>query len=190
MKHLLFTFLAPVFGVLLVAEAIAAGGAVGEPDLQGEWKVVSAYRDGRLLPPYESWLKLLIYDDKIVFTRLGGWATTRAYRTDPSKNPKHLDVFWGVFGKDGKEIVETGVYEIENGVLRICQGASRPAESKDQAGGWTRHACVTPRRPEFSRARRGFDRRVPERIYPKGQRQPAQRLDLRPGANERRTSPD
>ena len=105
----------------------AAQADAGDPNLQGDWRVVSVFHDGILSPLSEGYVRALIYDNKIVFTRLRGREDPDIYRIDASRTPKALDVEWHI-RPYGKVVVTPGIFELENGRLRICQGATRPAE--------------------------------------------------------------
>jgi len=93
--------------------------------LQGDWKVVSVFRGGSLSPLSEGYVRVLIYDNKIVFTLLSGREDPDIYRIDASRIPKALDVEWHI-RPDGEVVITKGIYEIEERRLRICQGATRP----------------------------------------------------------------
>ncbi len=82
---------------------------------------------GSLSPVSEGYVRVLIYDNKIVFTRLSGREDPDIYRIDALRTPKALDVEWHI-RPYGKVVVTPGILEIEKGQLRICRGPSRPTE--------------------------------------------------------------
>jgi uncharacterized protein (TIGR03067 family) len=91
-------------------------------ELQGNWSVVSLFRDGTPVRANGCYTGILIYDNKIVFGNLLTDARTLTYRTDRGKSPKHIDIL----DEQGKKVLEMGIYEIKDGVLRLCLGKSRP----------------------------------------------------------------
>ena len=122
-------------GLLTIPRSDAAQPNPDGPKLQGDWRVVSVFRDGSLSPFSRGYLKVLIYDNKIVFSRLSNAADSFTYRIDASKTPKILDAEWDI-RPSGEVDVTKGIYEIEKGRLRICQGSPRPTgfETKPHDG--------------------------------------------------------
>ena len=107
------------FAMLLVA---ATQANAGDEELQGSWKVVSFFRDGAGVPGNGAYVGIIIHGDKIVFDNLTIEYDTLTYRTDRHKSPMHLDVF----DEEGKKLTETGIFEVKQGVFRLCQGSPRP----------------------------------------------------------------
>ena len=115
---------------LLLVEATQA--KAGDEELQGSWKVESYYRDGALVPGNGDYVQILIHDDKIEFNNRRFDAATLTYRSDWHKSPMHLDVY----DEERKKLIETGIFEVKQGVLRLCQGSPRPTafETKKDDG--------------------------------------------------------
>jgi uncharacterized protein (TIGR03067 family) len=107
------------FALLLVA---ATQAKAGDEELQGTWTVESFFRDGALVRSSGGFVGILIHENKITFDNLMYEARTLTYRTDQHKSPMCLDVF----DAEGKELLQTGIYEIKEGVFRLCQGSPRP----------------------------------------------------------------
>jgi uncharacterized protein (TIGR03067 family) len=116
--------------VLLLGGAIPANA--DDRELQGNWKVVSLFRDGAPVPRNGGYAGILIHDNKIVFGNVQFVARTLRYRTDWRKSPMHLDVF----DEQGKELLIPGIFELEKDSLRLCQGSPRPTafETKKDDG--------------------------------------------------------
>lgn len=132
MRRLFCISLLSLIAALALPLVTAAQANAGDEELQGSWKVESLFRDGALEPRNGWYNQVLIYDDKIVFHNLISEARTLRYRTDRHKSPPHLDVY----DEAGKKLIETGIYELEQGGLRLCQGNPRPTvfETKKDDG--------------------------------------------------------
>ncbi len=117
------------FAMLLVA---ATQANAGDEELKGSWKVESLFRDGALVPRNGDYVGIIIHGDKFLFDNLRIDYETSTYRTDRHKSPMHLDVF----DEEGKKLIETGIFEVKQGVLRLCQGSPRPTtfETKKDDG--------------------------------------------------------
>jgi uncharacterized protein (TIGR03067 family) len=126
-----------IFGLclLVMSRPTEAQADTDGPKLQGDWRVVSVFCDGSLSPVSKGYLKVLIYDNKIVFSSLSNSANSFTYRINASRNPKTLDTEWDI-RPSGEVYVTKGIYEIEKGRLRICQGDPRPTgfETKPNDG--------------------------------------------------------
>ena len=127
MRQRFYGILIAGLGLLVMSRPYTAQADAGDPNLQGDWRIVSVFCDGSLSPLSEGYVRVLIYDNKIVFARLNNAGTPRTFCTDPSRTPKTLDVHWDIF-LHGHEVVDTGIYELEQRRLRICQGPDRPTE--------------------------------------------------------------
>lgn len=127
MRQWFYAILISGLGLLVMSRPNRAHADADDAKLQGVWRVVSVFRDGRLSLHSEGYLKVLIYDNKIVFTGLGDQQTENSftYRIDASTIPRTLNTEWDI-RPFGNAVVTPGIYEIEKGRLRICQGATRP----------------------------------------------------------------
>jgi uncharacterized protein (TIGR03067 family) len=113
-----------------------------EQALDGNWRLVSAEQDGRLMPAQQANDFSLTFK-KGKFTsyqggnKLGGNKQTGAYTLDPTKKPKTIDIVPDAGPDKGKSW--SLIYIVEGNTLRICCraiGEDRPAsfDTKDQKG--------------------------------------------------------
>jgi uncharacterized protein (TIGR03067 family) len=121
--------------LLIIPRFCAAQPNADDPKLQGDWRVLSVFRDGSPSLASDCFLKVLIYDNRIVFKSLSHSADSYTLRIDASKNPKNLETEWDI-RPYGDVIVGKGIYEIVKGRLRICIGDPRPTafETKPKDG--------------------------------------------------------
>jgi uncharacterized protein (TIGR03067 family) len=118
----LFALPALLLGVVTVrATGAGASAAKGEADrMPGTWKVVSAEDSGRKTP------EELIKDLKWTITRdaisykVGSKTTRWAYKLDPTKKPKWIDLVEG-------ERTRLAIYDLDGDTLRVCfaEGSSK-----------------------------------------------------------------
>ena len=88
MRQWFYRILISGLGLLLVSQPIGAHADADDPKLQGDWRVVSDFCDGSLPSVGGQYLRVLIYDHKIVLTRLNYAGDPRTFRTDPSRTPR------------------------------------------------------------------------------------------------------
>jgi uncharacterized protein (TIGR03067 family) len=105
--------------------------------LQGEWKLVSATRDGKTMPADDvKVMKCTIKGDKFTITRAGTAVEAGAVKLDAAKKPKEIDLPLG----DGKKTA-LGIYELSGGKYKMCYsppGKDRPKDFEATEG--TGHA--------------------------------------------------
>jgi uncharacterized protein (TIGR03067 family) len=126
-----------------VAAHLCAAGAIADQtvkkeheQLQGNWSFVQAEHDGHKSSQDKlKALKLSIGADKL--TLRGDKGMEYAYKIDPAKKPKIIDVT----PSDGpdKGMVLQGIYELNGDELKLClskPGRDRPTEfvSKENTG--------------------------------------------------------
>jgi uncharacterized protein (TIGR03067 family) len=101
--------------------------------LQGEWKLVSATRDGKTMPADDvKVMKCTIKGDKFTITRDGKAVEAGAVKLDAAKKPKEIDLPLG----DGKQTA-LGIYELSGGKYRMCYsppGKDRPKDFEAKEG--------------------------------------------------------
>jgi uncharacterized protein (TIGR03067 family) len=117
-------------GALLAADAPKAGTAEEEmKKLQGSWKVVSLEVEGKAIPEEEFKDVRVIFKGDKMFSTKGGkeGGKPNRYKLDPSKTPKHIDIFHPATvraaGKKKEEVVELTspeIYSLEGNKLKIC----------------------------------------------------------------------
>ena len=127
------------FAVVVSAILLTGGVGAGEDKkddkgrLQGEWTVVSAEFSGqkRDAGAIKRLKPLVIKGDE--WTAPSGG--TFAFKIDPTKKPKQLDLYRQL---GGKEMVWRGIYKIEGDALTFCRSAGpdgeRPTEFKGGKG--------------------------------------------------------
>jgi len=104
----------------LVALGIAAGSAYGQDKAEGDaklllgtWKVISVEDNGRKAPAGEMPdMKWVITTDKISVQK-PGFAKVSAYKIDPAKSPKWIDIEEG-------DHISKAIYELEGDQLKVC----------------------------------------------------------------------
>jgi uncharacterized protein (TIGR03067 family) len=101
--------------------------------LQGEWKLVSATRDGKTMPTDDvKVMKCTIKGDKFTITRDGKVVEGGAVKLDAAKTPREIDLPLG----DGKKTA-LGIYELSGGKYKMCYsppGKERPKDFEAQEG--------------------------------------------------------
>jgi uncharacterized protein (TIGR03067 family) len=134
-------------GMAVVVLALLPGGLgtafarSGDPpkaqdaQLEGDWEAVSVVRDGKVVPqPDDSKPIVTIKGSRTTF-KVGDRVVEQSLVVDTAKTPKTIDVSPG----DGSEPGETkhGIYEIKDGILRIClgdPGQDRPSDFNPKEG--------------------------------------------------------
>ena len=114
MRQRFYGILIAGLGLLVMSRPYTAQADARDPNLQGDWRVVSVFRDGSLSPVSKDYIRVLIYDNKIVFTHLSGREDPDIYRIDASRTPNALDVEWHIQQLPMNR-VPSGVRERESG---------------------------------------------------------------------------
>ena len=103
-----------VLALLALAGSLAAADAPKDAEkIQGSWKVVSAEDSGRKAP--EETIKSLrwsVTKDAITY-KVGNKATRWAYKLDPARKPKWMDLTEG-------DRTRLAIYELEGDTLKVC----------------------------------------------------------------------
>jgi uncharacterized protein (TIGR03067 family) len=129
------TFLAFVVAAssVLVLRASDSDRAAKEKDkvkLQGSWTTISIIDEGREEPKEAvKGLKLTIKGDKYIYV-MGGRSFAAAYKIDPAKTPKEMDVTFEEGPQKGKTMLS--IYSLDGDDLKICGGDKRPTEFTSQ----------------------------------------------------------
>jgi uncharacterized protein (TIGR03067 family) len=101
--------------------------------LQGEWKLVSATRDGKTMPADDvKVMKCTIKGDKFTITRAGKAVEQGTVKLDAAKKPRAIDLPLG----DGKKTA-LGIYELSGGKFKMCYsppGKDRPKDFEAKEG--------------------------------------------------------
>jgi uncharacterized protein (TIGR03067 family) len=124
-----------VLAVGLVAGADAAKDEARKDlgQLQGEWKLVSATRDGRAMPEdMVKALKATIKGDKFTIARDGKAVEGGGLKLDATKKPKGIDMALG-----GGNQTALGIYELSGDSFKLCYsppGKDRPKEFGAEEG--------------------------------------------------------
>jgi RNA polymerase sigma factor (sigma-70 family) len=107
--------------------------------LRGTWEGLAHKNDGTGENPRRG-VKLVIAADKITVSGMSDAGDVElAYRLDPAKKPKAIDL---TTGKDFADVCNQGIYELDGDTLQICYGiggtAERPTEfcTKPGAAQW------------------------------------------------------
>lgn len=99
---------------------------------QGKWEAVGGQGfDGAVPTDAELQLTSLEVDGDKFTWKTGSLTVKGSFTVDPTKKPKHIDVFFG----DGKDNAMRGIYEIKDGVRKACfakPGKDRPKEFRKE----------------------------------------------------------
>jgi uncharacterized protein (TIGR03067 family) len=131
--------------IVCMSVFLGTGGADDEAvekelkKLQGTWKVTRMEVDGIKIPlkAFEK-VAVVIAGDKLSFRDKGKTYEEVECVLDPSKKPREIDLHYVSGLKKG--VVETGIYELQGDVLRICQllktakKKQRPSELESPKG--------------------------------------------------------
>jgi clostripain len=145
--------------LLMVLAAAVTAAAEGDDEakkdldrLQGEWRLVSATRDGK--PMAEDMAKAFrtaIKGDRFTVSRDGKAAEAGALKLDPSQEPRAIDLTLD----EGKRTA-LGIYELSGDTYKLCYappGKGRPREFAAGEGTgrtlsvWRRAKAAAPGRP-------------------------------------------
>jgi clostripain len=145
--------------LLVLATALAAAPDDGKDDarkdldrLQGEWKLVSATRDGKAMPDdVVKTFKCTIKGREFTIARDGKAAEEGTLKLDPAQKPKTIDLAVG----DGKRTA-LGIYEVGGDSYRMCYARPGKVRPKEFAAGegtgrtlsvWRREPSAARKRP-------------------------------------------
>jgi uncharacterized protein (TIGR03067 family) len=125
--------------LLLPAAMLLADDAIkGDKGLEGEWKPISAVRDGKESPPLPDGSLATFKADEIMM-KTGDRDYTVSIKVDAGKTPKTIDLTPADGPKKGETI--KGIYEIKGDELHVCTaepGKDRPTEfSSKQGSNWS-----------------------------------------------------
>lgn len=103
--------------------------------LQGTWQLAGGMDDGTPLPgEFVRTAKMVFSDTKYTFTA-SDVEEKGTIKLDPTKTPGHLDL--SILEGPQQGMKQFGLYEIRDGVLRICvsmPGKERPKKIESPAG--------------------------------------------------------
>jgi uncharacterized protein (TIGR03067 family) len=131
-----------VLTLFAVAVAVAGDDASKKDreSLQGTWKLVAGRDDqGKPFPAdlIEKGLRLVVTGDRLKFMPSGGDDEMAFQIVDPTKKPKHVDLFVVRNGKKNTRPVP-GIYEIDGNRLRLSMndrgGTGKGKDAKDKGG--------------------------------------------------------
>lgn len=127
-------------GVAVVILLLAGGFGTGDDKkdkkdekdkLQGEWAMISLDTPAKKLDDDAIKKSKLVVKDKEWITTLNGTEVKFTFKSDPSKDPKELDL---ISDRSGKEMTWPGIYKIDGDTLTFCRAsgpdAERPKEFK------------------------------------------------------------
>jgi RNA polymerase sigma-70 factor (ECF subfamily) len=127
-----------VFLVVLIGTAVSAQEAKDELDgLQGQWVGVSREDRGKKMPDeIATQRKLTIQGNRWIVKGRNGPEGDFAIQTDPSKNPKTIDV---TLKADKGTFTFVGIYKLEGDTLTVClrpapRGRPEQFETTKQGG--------------------------------------------------------
>jgi uncharacterized protein (TIGR03067 family) len=107
-----------------------------QKDLPGTWKVVTIGGNGKTMPPERIGdMKVTISGQQYTTTKSGKLIEQATMTTDPSKQPKTIDL--AIMQGEAKGQTLLGIYEITDDTLRIAvsePGKARPTEIANRAG--------------------------------------------------------
>jgi uncharacterized protein (TIGR03067 family) len=136
-----------VVGLLLAAEDKTDDAERDLKLLQGQWRVVSVERDGRVDDLKDKKDMTLVIDKDVFSLREGGVVGIKGTcRLDPSRRPKAIDIKVTEGSGTGNEVA--GIYKIDNDgmIWRVAYDdkEARPNEFTTKAG--DKHILVTFKR--------------------------------------------
>ena len=121
-----YVLVALAAGVLL-AESGIEQATLGSTKLDATWTVTSVLRNNNELPAERlKDLQLVFRDDSFTFKQGNKTLTTGTFRLDTAKTPHAIDLTTNE--RDGSKMTTLAIYELADGVLRIC--GARPGEPR------------------------------------------------------------
>lgn len=120
---------------LLVAAGVFAQDKKAINKLDGKWVVVSVERDGKADEGLKGAVRVNA-GEKYTLTPKDGKAISGAFKVDPSKKPKTMDMLPSEGRYKGKTLL--GIYELDGDTLKICfaePGKDRPTEFTSKGSG-------------------------------------------------------
>jgi len=129
-------------GLLIAADGGQDQAARDRKVLEGAWTLTSVVRNDNPLPADKLQDARIIFQGDVYIQKQGEKTIAKGtFRLDPSKKPATIDLT----RSDGKEEEKTfGIYELADGVLRICgapPGQERPTEFAAKDG--SNHTLIT-----------------------------------------------
>ena len=128
--------------VTLLLGADAPGEAVKKDMrlLEGEWSLVSAERDGQMIPEEFAKTGKRVAKDGVTTVSFGDRVLMKAkFTVNPSQKPKTID--YAVTEGDNKGKKQLGIYELKGDTAKFCfaaPGDKRPTGfSAKEGSGWT-----------------------------------------------------
>jgi uncharacterized protein (TIGR03067 family) len=98
--------------------AIAAGA--DEEKIQGSWRLVEAFHDGKPLPAREREGVWMEFRNGVLTVHSKGKAPIKGtYTMKPDRTPRHLDLV--LPGDDGPKDVIRAIYQLDGDKLKVCQ---------------------------------------------------------------------
>ncbi len=116
-------FAAVLVGVWLASAPLAGRGADPDKDLQGTWVAVSIEINGTPAPVYEAKRPRFTFKGEKLLVRHekdGGKEVEWAYKIDPNKSPKQIDIEFDQTSETKKSLY--GIYEAKGDELKVCWG--------------------------------------------------------------------
>jgi uncharacterized protein (TIGR03067 family) len=129
--------LAFAFGLALTSQLAADAAKKDDIDLwQGTWVMLSGEREGQNFTEEQvKSFKRTVKGDKLTITVNGEELYRGAFKLDPSKKPKNIDVTPET--GDAKGATLMGIYEFDGDTLKVCMAfpdSPRPTEFTGKAG--------------------------------------------------------
>jgi uncharacterized protein (TIGR03067 family) len=121
-------------GFLLVGLTHAADDDKELAKLKGKWDITSVERDGKAMDTFKDGARD-IDGAKYTMTSKAGAKFIGAFKIDPSKKPKVMDLMPEDGQYKGKTLL--GIYELDGDTLKICfaePGKDRPTEFSSKNG--------------------------------------------------------
>ena len=125
-----------IVGIISVSVAVLATSCATTIPLEGTWNCVSAIVDGKPLSDTTvGRLRLTLTRDRYKTERGSEVLFDSTYTTDPSKNPKHIDMVGTEGDLTGKKA--QGIYTLRSDILQVCYtlpGKPRPTTFASSPG--------------------------------------------------------
>jgi uncharacterized protein (TIGR03067 family) len=122
--------------IVVILSAIAADDATDKKELeqlQGDWQLMSATRDGKAMPDeMVKATRCTVKGDKFTITRDGKSVEEGTIKLNGAKKPKHIEMKVG--DADAQAL---GIYELDKDAFKLCYGRpgnERPTEFAAKEG--------------------------------------------------------